>query len=456
MKGCEEMTENIAPKIKMNWKYVIIFGLWGAAWNIIWGVYNNYMPVFWQSGNVNYNVLGASTAVGFGLGAFITGLIMSIDNISNAILGPVFGALADRAKSRKPLVIIFGTLTALFYALLPLGFLNIPAAKSGQFNALMLPFILTVSFAFLMILSWSVALNAENGLRFSIIPSAIRTQVVGYGAVFGGLGFILTFTMSNLFYKIYPALPFWIGSGFLLIVVLCYAFLIKEPAGVTLTGEDEEKAAGLKGIAAGWNLLSGEQKKNIIMIALTKFLIWFGVAGLETFASSYVVNNLGLDEGQAGMMIAIYFLGYLLFAVPAGYISARIGRKTLLRIACIAFIVAGVTQYALHSQILLYAVLVIAGAANSTTDCMILPMVADVAASKKVMGVTLGISSSMVTLASILAVPFWGALIQSLGNDFSILWIGMAVFPALGLILVSTLKKDVGEAKPATAEETKW
>lgn len=450
------MSEITAPKIKMNWKYVIVFGLWGAAWNIIWGVYNNYMPVFWQSGNVNYNVLGASTAIGFGLGAFITGLIMSIDNISNALLGPVFGALSDRAKSRKPLVLIFGALTALFYALLPLGFLNIPAEKTGQFNALMLPFGLSISFAFLMILSWSVALNAENGLRFSIIPSAVRTQVISYSAVFGGLGFILTFTLSNLFYKIYPALPFWIGAGFLFLVVLCYAFFIKEPAGVTLASDDNEKAAGLKGITAGWNLLSGEQKKNIFIIAFTKFLIWFGVAGLETFASSYVVNNLGLDEARAGMLIAIYFLGYLLFAIPAGYISARIGRKNLLRIACVAFIVAGILQYSLHSLTLLYVVLILAGAANSTTDCMILPMVADVASSKKVMGVTLGISSSMVTLASILAVPFWGALIQSLGNDFSILWIGMAVFPALGLILVSILKKDVGEAVAATAEEANW
>jgi MFS family permease len=450
------MAKQTAPKIKMNWKYVIIFGLWGAAWNIIWGVYNNYMPVFWQSGNPNYNVLGASTAVGFGMGAFVTGLIMSIDNVSNAILGPVFGAISDRARSRKPLVVLFGLLTATFYALLPLGFLSIPADKSGQFNSLMLPFVLTVGFAFLMILSWSVALNAESGLRYSIIPSAIRTQVYSYGAVFGGLGFVLTFTMSNLFYKIHPGFPFWIGAGFLLLCVILYQFFIVEPAGATLAADENVEAAGLKGIASGWNLLSREQKKNIFTIAFTKFLIWFGVAGLETFASSYVVNNLGLDESKAGMLIAIYFLGYLFMAIPAGYISAKIGRKTMLKIACVAFIVAGLTQYFLHSLTLMYFVLVIAGAANSTTDVMIQPMIADVATLKKIMGVVLGIGSSMVTLASILAVPFWGAVIQSLNNDFSILWIGMAIFPTLGFLLVSTLGKEVGEAKAATAEEANW
>jgi MFS family permease len=450
------MADKTAPKIKINWKYTIIFGLWGAAWNIIWGVYNNYMPVFWQSGNINYNVLGASTAVGFGLGAFVTGLIMSLDNISNAFLGPIFGAISDGSKSRKPQVIIFGTLTALFYGLLPFGFLNVSADKSGQFNALVLPFVLTVAFAFLMILSWSIALNAESGLRYSIIPSAIRTQVYSYTAVFGGLAFILTFTTSNLFYKIHPGFPFWIGAGFMLLVVLLYALFVKEPEGSTLGSDGKPENVGMKGIAAGWNLLSGEQKKNILLVASTKFLIWFGVAGLETFASSYVINNLGMDEGKAGLMIAIYFLGYLLFAVPAGYISVKIGRKTMLKVACIAFIIAGVTQFTLQSVTLLYVVLVLAGAANSATDCMIQPMIADIASSKKLMGVSLSFASSITTLASILAVPFWGALIQSMNNDFSILWVGMAVMPALGLMLVSTLKKDVGEASMVTAEDVNW
>ena len=453
------MTEPIALKIKMNWKYVILFGLWDAAWSMMWGVYNNYMPVFWQSGNPDYNVLGASAAVGFGLGAFTTGLIMSIDNIASVIMQPIFGAISDSSKSRKRLVVIFGLLPAIFFALLPIGILSISPEQSGQLASLVLPFILVMTLAMFMILAWGVAKGSEYGLRYAIIPSAVRTQVYSYTAVFGGLAFVATFVGSNMLYRINPALPFWIGSGLLALTVLGYAFFMIEPEGTTLTSADlgtdgEKKASGLKTILAGLKLFSVEQKRALFIISFTKFLAWAGVAGLETFASSYVVNTLGLDEGEAGNMIAIYFLGYLLFAIPAGYIAAKVGRKNLLRVALVAFIVAGLTQFSLQNTSLIYFVLIVAGAANSTTDIMVTPMIADVAPSKKVMGITVTIASAITTLASVLSVPAWGAIIQASGNNFGLLWLGLAIMPALGFILISTLKSGMGEASAVTAEDS--
>jgi maltose/moltooligosaccharide transporter len=455
------MAEKTTPKMHINWTYVLMFGLWDAAWSIMWGVYNNYMPVFWQSGNPSYNVLGASTAVGFGLGAFTTGLIMSIDNIASVIMQPIFGALSDRAKSRKRIVVIAGAIPAIFFALIPFGFMSISPKDSGNFAALVLPFMLVMTFALSMILSWGISKGSEFGLRYAIIPSAVRTQVYSYTAVFGGFAFVATFLGSNLLYKIHPGLPFWIGAGFLALTVLGYAFFIKEPQGTTLSSEDleaagEKKATGLRTILDGLKLFSKEQKRALAIISGTKFLAWAGVAGLETFASSYVVNNLGLDESAAGNLIAVYFLGYLFFAIPSGYLAAKIGRKNLLRIALAAFIVAGLTQFFLQNMSMVYFVLLLAGAANSTTDIMVTPMVADIAPSKKVMGITIAIASSVTTLASVLAVPIWGAIIQAFGNDFSLLWLGLAIMPGLGFVLISTLKPGLGEARAATTEDTNW
>jgi MFS family permease len=105
---------------------------------------------------------------------------------------------------------------------------------------------------------------------------------------------------------------------------------------------------------------------------------------------------------------------------------------------------------------LLIVVLILAGAANATTDVMILPMGTDIAPSKKVMRVTVGVMSAITTLASIISVPFWGAVIQSLGGNFRVVWIAIIVGPALSLLLTYRLKGKTAEAKAITAEEAAW
>jgi MFS family permease len=450
------MSAATAPKIKINWKYTIIFGLWFASWYVIWGTYNSYLPVIFQSGNPEYNVLGASKAVGFGLGAFVTGLIMSLDNLSIVLLQPIFGNMSDRAKSRKRLVIIGGLLAALCYLALPFGFLGIPTAQSGNLSALIPFFIITVVAASAMIFSWSIALPAENGLKFVLIPSAARTRVWSIIAFFGGIAFVATFMTSNMLYSINRGLPFWIGGGFVLLVVLLYALFIKEPAGARVEYEESDEPRGLGALVSGLKLYPKEDLSALLTISFTKFLTIFGVAALETFGVSYIINELGVPENNAAMNVAIYFVGYLLAAIPAGYLSNRFGRKTLLRIALVVFIVMAAIQLILNSMVLLLLVLVLLGAANGTTDVMCLPMATEMAPSKKVMGVTVGTMAAITSLASVISVPFWGGVIQALGNDFRVIFIAVIIGPLLALLLTFRLKGNTGEAKPATAEETKW
>jgi len=450
------MSATTAPKVKLNWKYTIIFGLWFASWFVIWGTYNSYLPVIFQSGNPDYNVLGASKAVGFGLGAFITGLIMSFDNLSIVLLQPIFGNISDRAKSRKRMVIGGGLLAALCYLALPFGFLGIPAEQSGNISALIPFFIITIVAASAMVFSWSVALPAENGLKFVLVPSAVRTRVWSIVAFFGGIAFVATFMTSNMLYSIHPGLPFWVGGGFLLLVVILYAIFIKEPDYVLPEKTAEDEPRGLAALVSGLKQFPREDLITLLTISFVKFLTIFGVAALETFGVSYIINELGVPENQGAMNVAIYFVGYLIAAIPAGFIANRIGRKNLLRIALIIFIVMAIVQFALNSMALLLVVLILFGVANGITDVMCLPMATEMVPSKKVMGVTIGTMAAITSLASVISVPFWGAIIQSLGNDFRVIFIALMVGPFLALLLTFRLKGNTGEAKPVTEEETKW
>jgi len=450
------MTETTALKIKINWKYTIIFGLWFASWFVIWGTYNSYLPVIFQSGNPNFNVLGASKAVGFGLGAFVTGLIMSLDNLSIVLLQPIFGNWSDRVKSRKRLVIIGGLLAALCYLALPFGFLGIPPEKSGSLSALIPFFLITIVAASAMVFSWSIALPAENGLKFVLVPSAARTRVWSIVAFFGGIAFVATFMTSNMLYSIHPGLPFWVGGGFLLLVVILYALFIKEPAYVAPEKSESTEPRGLAALVSGLKQFSKEDLSALLTISFVKFLTIFGVAALETFGVSYIINELGVPENSAAMNVAIYFVGYLIAAIPAGFLSNRIGRKNMLRIALGLFIVMAIVQMTFNGMSTLLVVLVLLGVANSITDVMCLPMATEMVPSKKVMGVTVGTMAAITSLASVISVPFWGAIIQSLGNNFRVIFIALIVGPALAFLLTFRLKGKTGEAKSVVEEETKW
>lgn len=450
------MPETPAPKITLNKSYTLTFALWSAAWFVIWGTYNSYVPLIFQAGNPGFNMPGAAVASGFGLSAFVTGLLMSMDNFSMVILQPILGNFTDRVKRRKPFVIIGGTLTAIFYGLIPFGFLNIVPEKSGNPAALMPLLILTVISAIGMIISWSFALPAEAGLKFTIIPSAARTRVWSLVSFVGGIAFVATFMTSNMLYSIHPGLPFWVGSGFLLLVVLLYALLVKEPDNTTIEKEEGDEVTGLGALVSGLKLYERADLMAMLTVAFTKFAAIFGVAALETFGSSYLVTVLGIPANNAAMYLAIYFVGYLVAAIPVGFLSNRFGRKNILRIALMVFVLIGAVQFTLNSMSLLIFVLLLAGAANGTTDVMIMPMGTDLAPSKKVMGVTVGIMSAITTLASIISVPFWGAVIDATGGNFRVIWIALIIGPLLSIALTFSLKGNAGEAKLVTVEETEW
>lgn len=450
------MTTATAPKIKLNKSYTLTFALWFAAWFVIWGTYNNYVPLVLQSGNPDFKLSGATAMAGFGLGAFITGLIMSLDNFSSVILQPILGNYTDRVKRRKPFVVIGGLLTAIFFALIPLGFLNIAAGKSGNVSALAPLLALTILTAIGMIVSWSFALPAEHGLKFTIIPSAARTRVWSYIVFVGGLAFVVTFLTTNMLYSIHPGLPFWAGAGFLLLVVLMYATLVQEPEHNIVEKGEEAEVSGIGALVSGLRLYERADLIALLTVSFVKFLAIFGVAALETFGSSYIVSNLGVPANNAAMYLAIYFVGYLTATIPVGYLSNRFGRKTLLRIALVLFMVIGLVQFMVNSLSSIIFILILAGAANGATDVLCLPMATDIAPSKKVMGVTVGSMSAITTLASIISVPFWGAIIQALGGNFRVIWIALIVGPLLSLLLTFRLKGATAEAKDFSAEEVKW
>jgi Na+/melibiose symporter-like transporter len=93
----------------------------------MWMIYNTYMPIFLQAGSPGF--MTSAAVKGFGLSATVTGIIMTLDNIAAFFLQPIMGPISDRTVTRfgrrMPYILIFAPLSALAFALIPLGVLLI-------------------------------------------------------------------------------------------------------------------------------------------------------------------------------------------------------------------------------------------------------------------------------------------------------------------------------------------
>ena len=125
----------MAPKFNYGKTFLLGFGFLGIS--IIWPIFNQYLPIFLQAGNPEFEkqLLAEGRAIpeiiGFGLAPSLALFIMTWDNILNMFIQPWVGAKSDltwnRFGRRKPWILI-GAPIAL------LGFIFIPIAQSADRN----------------------------------------------------------------------------------------------------------------------------------------------------------------------------------------------------------------------------------------------------------------------------------------------------------------------------------
>jgi len=82
-------------------------------------------------------------------------------------------------------------------------------------------------------------------------------------------------------------------------------------------------------------ILSKDEKKSLILILCGIFFWFTGYNAVETFFTLYATNTLSMTPGDASMTLAIFSLTFLAFAVPAGFIGAKIKRRRAILIGLV-------------------------------------------------------------------------------------------------------------------------
>jgi MFS family permease len=189
----------------------------------------------------------------------------------------------------------------------------------------------------------------------------------------GGLGTAIIMGVGAMLFAKSEILPFALGAGIMIITVITMFFTVKEPAEGY---EKEEKKDDETYV------LPKDMKRSLILILAAIFFWFVGYNGIETYLSIFCQEALGLGKGVASSFFLVVSATFLLFAVPAGFIGAKIGRKTsiLIGIACMALMTLSLLF--IRSQIVIYGLMAIAGLGWAMININSLPMVLDMAGKK--------------------------------------------------------------------------
>jgi maltose/moltooligosaccharide transporter len=416
-------------RMRLNYGKTFLLGLGFFSVSLVWMLYNSFTPLF--------------LANKFNLDPRWIGFFMTLDNIAALLIQPPVGAWSDRIRTRigrrMPFILVGAPIAAIVFGIIPLA-------------AALPVFVACTSTLLLSMALWRTPVVA---LMPDITPSAFRSQANGIINFMGGLGAILATLGGSRLYKINPAYPFWAGSVLMVIAIVLLFVFVKEPKEYEQNKEEQPNLwVALK------DLIKSEEKSALrILLAI---LFWFiAYNAIESFFTLYAQNHLGLPGEDGARLLGQLSLLFVIFALPAGYIGARAGRKNIIMAGIVLLSACMVTMFLLPKEILLIQVtslpvlgvvpviglvLMVAGIAWSSINVNSLPMVVDMTDNTRV-GTYTGLYYLFSTFAAIIGPNLNGWIIALTGNNYNLIMIVGPVFMLVALVMMFGVRR--GESQVA-------
>ncbi len=298
-----------------SYLYTAIIGLGFFTTAITWSMFNVYVPIFLR------DLLGDIPNA-----KLIIGIIMVIDNIAAITLQPWLGKVSDnvwtRFGRRMPFIMIGIPIAALFFGLIP-------------------SVIQTLWLLILIIGGFNISMAFYRSPVVALMPDLVSKEYRSRGNavinLLGGVGSLIGLFVMAAIYKINPVLSFWIVSIVMVLCLVTLYFNVREPKE-RIDVEEKEKVSLKEAIR---NMFV-DKDKSLIFILLAILFWFFAFNAIETWFSTYATdpNLLGIvNEADASMLLGIYSLTFIIFAIPAGLIAKKIGRKNTIIIGLVGLII---------------------------------------------------------------------------------------------------------------------
>jgi len=399
--------------VKLDYKKTFLLGFGFLGISLIWSVYNSYVPIFLRE---------------YDLPLWLVGLVMTFDNIAGVTIQPYVGFLSDRTRTRfgrrMPYLMIGAPVGAIFFSLIAVLHLGSPNLT------LLMAVIIIMNIAMAIFRTPTVALMPD------ITPSPLRSKANGIINLMGGLGATLAFLGGAFLYRAGRGLPFYVSAAVMLVVTTVVVWVIREPKA------SEEELKEQPGVLSTIRSIITDQEKSGLFILLAIFAWFMGYNAIETFWTTYGKESLGIPESTAAAMLTYVSVAFLVFALPAGFIATRFGRRRTILAGLTIMAVFLLGGYFVTSMTYLTIMLIVVGIAWALININSFPMVSDIAPPGKIGSYTgLYYFSSM--FAAITAPPVAGGLMDVFGHRAMFLF--SVLFMLLALLCMLQVKR--GEAR---------
>lgn len=424
-----------AKQSSFSYKKTFIVGFGFLGISIIWPIFNQFIPLFLQAGNPQFEaqLLEAGREipkiVGFGLTPALALFIMTWDNIINVFIQPWAGAKSDRTWNR------FGRRKGWILLGMPVaivGFTLIPFAQTALALAI---FILITNFGMAIFRSPTVAWLGD------LFPPNDRSKANGIINLMGGVGGLLAFFGGGmLFDSVGRSAPFIGGAVLLVASALVAIFGVKEPEKINAE-VDAESESGFKDVLSNLKVMFANPDKSGLFVLLG-ILLWFmAFNALEAGLSSFAVFTLGITPGKASIYAGSITISFILFAMPAGIMGSRIGRRKTIQIGLTGLTILFFLGYFfVQSAVTFIIVLVIGGIFWAFVNVNSLPLVYDYGDERKI-GAYTGLYYFSSQSAAVLGPTLGGVVVDSLNDQYRWLWLFSTVFMLLAWIAMSRIRK---------------
>lgn len=427
---------------KLDVKLTFFIGLAFFTTGIAWSLYNTQVNQQLE----NYLEL-----------LFIVGVLMAIDNIIGVLMQPGMGSLSDQTRSRygrrTPYIIIGVIASAIFFALIPTGF------GTELWILLLWMFFFSISMGFYR--SQAVALMPD------FVRPVNRSKANAIINLMGGVGSIVAFTLGfvvDLFANEFVGLQvvFIIASVIMIIALGIFLWKVDENEAYSykllLEMEKTEVRKFLKkkegpGLIESLKDIAKEEDKSTLFVLLAIFSWFIAYQGLEGLFSTYASDPaiLGLSTGFAGFIFNFVAIPFIIFAVPAGILGTKFGRRITIKIGLVIMISALIVGFLFPTLTITIIALILAGIGWAMINVNSIVIVWELAPSIEKIGTYTGVYYFFSVLAAILGPGVVGGLSDLFGKPSMLL--DASIFLILALFFMFFVKR--GEVELTEEEKIK-
>jgi len=320
---------------KLPFKLQIAYALGQFGWSLLAGIISSFL-IFYYIPSKDSGILSSIPQITF-FGIFsIIGLITMLGRFFDAITDPLIATLSDRSTSKYGRRISFMRFSAIPFAILTiLVFVN-PVKGESILNAFFLAFtLLSFYLFFTMYVTPYLALISELGHT----PEE-RLNLSTYISATWFLGFAISSqapVLWNIFVDMGYDKPLAMRITFAILSLIALIFLL---IPVFTIDEKKYSVSSPSELKMMDSIKATFKNKDFRIFVFSDLVYWVAITVFQSALLFYITVLLNMKEEFFGLLFVLLGVGSFLFYIPINIIAKKIGKKKIMIIAFLMFIIA--------------------------------------------------------------------------------------------------------------------